>query len=107
MRGKGAGQAGAGREGPVMVEVTVIPRSPRAGVGGLRDGRLVVRVTAAPEKGKANEACIEEVASFLGVPKTCISMVAGAASRKKTLAISCMSAAELDSRINRRGLESV
>lgn len=107
MSRRGTGDAGNGREGPAVLEVTVIPRSPRAGVGGFRNGRLVVRVTAAPEKGKANEACVEEVASFLGVPKTCISVVAGATSRKKTLAISGMSAAELDSRIRRPAGESL
>lgn len=107
MSRRGIGEAGNGLERPAVLEVTVIPRSPRAGVGGFRNGRLVVRVTAAREKGKANEACIEEVASFLGVPKTRISIVAGASSRRKTLAISGMSAGELDSRVHRPARESI
>ena len=46
-------------QGAVRIDVKVIPRSRRAGIDGVRDGRLVVRVTAPPVDGAANDATIE------------------------------------------------
>ena len=44
----------------MTLRVKVIPRSPRSEiVGELADGTLKVRIAAAPERGKANEALIE------------------------------------------------
>ena len=40
----------------VRIDVRVIPRARRAGIDGVRDGRLVVRVTAPPVDGAANDA---------------------------------------------------
>jgi len=40
----------------IVLDVYVIPRAPYDSVEGLRDGRILLRVKAAPEKGKANEA---------------------------------------------------
>lgn len=59
------------------------------GVEGTPDGGQVlkVRVRAAPEGGKANAALIETVSEWLGVPKTSISLKAGATSRIKTLSV--------------------
>ncbi|CAN7510083.1 DUF167 domain-containing protein [Rhizobium sp. LjRoot258] len=48
---------------------------------------LKARVTAVPEKGKANKALIALVAKSLGVAKSSISLASGDTSRKKTLRI--------------------
>lgn len=55
----------------------------------LDDGATVlkVRVTAVPEKGKANAALIKLPAKTLGAPQTAIAMTGGAADRRKTLTI--------------------
>ncbi len=55
----------------------------------LDDGATVlrVRVTAAPEKGKANAALIKLLAKALGAPKSAIAIAGGATDRRKTLAI--------------------
>ena len=53
-------------EGTVL-EVKVRPKAGREGVEGLRDGRLVVSVTEAPEKDKANKALAKVIAEFFGI----------------------------------------
>jgi uncharacterized protein (TIGR00251 family) len=67
----------------VRLEVRVMPRSPRNGVDGVRDGRLVVRVTAPPVDGAANEAVADLVASALDVPRRAVVIAAGASGRNK------------------------
>lgn len=53
------------------------------------DGRehLAARVRAVPDKGKANAALERLVAEWLGVPRTTVSVTAGATQRLKTLRI--------------------
>ena len=46
---------------------------------------LVVRVTAAPEKGKANQAMIKLLAKTWHVPRGNLSVITGAKDRNKTL----------------------
>jgi uncharacterized protein (TIGR00251 family) len=70
-----------------VIEVRVIPRARRNEVGGERDGRLVVRTTAAPVDGRANASVCELVAEHLGVPTRCVEVVSGLRSRNKVLRI--------------------
>ncbi len=74
------------------VAVKVIPKAGRDAIVGTRmdaagGRRLVVRVSAAPEKGKANAAVIALLAKALGVPKSAIAVVAGETAREKRLRI--------------------
>ena len=46
-----------------------------------------MRVTAAPEHGRANEAVIALIAETLAVPKSHVTVTRGAASREKMLEI--------------------
>ncbi len=59
--------------------------TPRAGRESLIDegAHLRVAVTAAPEGGRANEAVRELLARALGVAKTRLTLVRGAAARDK------------------------
>jgi len=50
-------------------------------------GTLRIAVTAPPDKGKANKAVEKLLAKTLGLPKSAVSIVAGMASRKKTIEI--------------------
>lgn len=47
----------------------------------------MVRVSAAPEKGKANAAVAEVVAGALGVPKSAARVIGGRQSRYKVLEV--------------------
>lgn len=53
---------------------------------------LRVRVSAVPDKGKANAAVIALLAKALGVPKSSMAVVSGDTARLKTLEISGPSA---------------
>ena len=55
--------------------------------GAKGEARLAVKVTAAPDKGKANAAIIKLLAKKLGLPKSALSVRAGETSRLKTIHI--------------------
>ena len=72
--------------------VRVTPNAGRDAIEGiaLRDdgtATLRVRVSAVPDKGKANAAVIALLAKALGVPKSSITVTSGETSRMKTLAV--------------------
>lgn len=74
------------------IRVRVTPGASRTHVGGVWSGpeddeRLVVRVTAPPEKGKANKAAVEAISKAFGLPKSAVSVTAGAKDRLKTFAL--------------------
>lgn len=71
----------------LLVAVKALPGARKSEISGLRDGRLVVRVAAQPEKGKANEELVNCLAKALGIRKAEIVLVAGATSRQKTLSV--------------------
>ena len=72
---------------PSELRIRVVPRARRDEVGGERDGRLVVRTTAAPVDDKANDAVVRLVADHLGVPRREVEIVSGHRARDKTLRI--------------------
>ena len=77
----------------VLLDVRVTPKSAAARLAGLHtaaDGMvsLTVKVTAAPDKGKANAAVIGVLAKAFGLPKSALSIAAGETSRRKTVHIS-------------------
>jgi len=86
-------------QGAVRIDVKVIPRSRRAGIDGMRDGRLVVRVTAPPVDGAANDAAIETLAGALDLPRRALRIVAGASSRHKTIEVTSPDAAAIAARL--------
>ena len=51
------------------------------------DGRLSIRVTAAPENGKANAAVLKLLAKALGVPKSRLTILRGQSGRDKVVEI--------------------
>ena len=76
----------------LRVALKVTPKAARAGVTGIEAdaaGRalLKVRVTEAPEGGKANAAVIKLLAKAWKLPKGALTVTAGAKDRRKTLLI--------------------
>jgi uncharacterized protein len=65
----------------------VQPRSRKNEIAGERAGALVVRVTAPPVDGKANEAVRRLIARRLRVPTARVSIVRGESSREKLLEV--------------------
>lgn len=72
--------------------------TPRAGTNSIvepRGGRLQLRVTAAPEDGKANAAACKLVAKAIRVGRTSVNVTSGSTARDKTLTIDGVSAREV------------
>ena len=73
--------------GLARISVRVSPGAREDAVTGWLDDALRVRVRAPAERGKANDAVCRLIASAIGVPPTSVSVVRGAGSRDKQLAI--------------------
>ncbi len=70
-------------EDGIVVPVRVQPGAPADRIGGEHAGRLRVRTTAPPEKGKANESVGRLLAKALGRKARDVELLAGATSRDK------------------------
>lgn len=53
----------------------------------MKDGALVVQVTASPVEGEANRAVIATLAAALGIAKSKIEIVGGGKSKRKVVRI--------------------
>ena len=76
----------------VSIALRVTPRGGRDGIDGieqLSDGRSVlkVRVRAIADGGEANRAILALLAKSLGVSKASVSLLSGASSRLKQIAV--------------------
>jgi hypothetical protein len=68
-------------------------------LGGVQDGQLKVSVTAAPEKGKANQAIIALLARELSLKRSQLELLAGAASPQKRFLVRGVGREELAFRV--------
>lgn len=71
----------------IVVPVLAQPGAKRNGVKGIRQGQLIVAVTQAPEKGKANEAILEVLAEFFQIKRRQITLLTGATNPRKRFVI--------------------
>jgi uncharacterized protein (TIGR00251 family) len=69
------------------LNVKVVPGSSRNQIVGWLGDALKIKVTAPPEKGQANEAVIELLASALGISSKDIEVESGHSSPSKIVAI--------------------
>lgn len=70
-----------------LLSVRVHPSARRVSVEKLGPGDYKVCVTAPPEKGRANTAVLEALASSLGIPVSRLRLVRGTASRIKIVTV--------------------
>ena len=80
----------------ITFDVLVQPRASRPRLGPIHGDRLKVAVTAPPVDGEANAAVIELLARALGVARSSVEVIAGAASRRKTIRITGATRAALE-----------
>jgi uncharacterized protein (TIGR00251 family) len=71
----------------ITFTVRVMPRASASGLGGERAGALVVRVTAPPVDGRANDAVLALLAEAMGVPRGAVRVESGATGRTKVVSI--------------------
>ncbi len=76
----------------------VKPKSPRAGVWRTAEG-ILVRVTAAPVEGAANDAVIKALSAALNVPKSRLAITGGSSSRLKKVTVEGLTDAELATKV--------
>ena len=82
----------------MILDARVTPRASRNTIE--TDGeRLIARVTAAPDDGRANAAVEALLAKRLGVAKRDVAIVSGRKSRNKRIRIDGMSAAAVFERL--------
>jgi uncharacterized protein (TIGR00251 family) len=84
----------------VVIPVRVRAGARRTGLAGVHNGALRVEVTAAPEKGKANQAIITLLSKTLGVAKSHIAILSGETSPQKRVQIAGMKLTEAQQRLN-------
>ena len=76
------------QEGAVVLTIKVIPKASVNEVIAAGDA-IKVKVTAAPEKGKANVALCEILAEAFGVARRNVEVMRGATSTTKQVRITC------------------
>lgn len=73
--------------GRIRLLIKAVPGASKNAFAGIQDGRLRVKIAAAPEDGKANEELRSFLAKALGVPKKEVSLMGGERSRFKTIGL--------------------
>lgn len=81
------------------IAVRIAPRASRDSIGATLGGEVVVRVTAPPMDGKANEAVVRLLAKRMKVGRRSVSIVHGRHSRRKVVEIRGLSEDEVRARL--------
>ena len=71
----------------LRIGIRLVPRADRTSVDGVVGGRLLVRVTAAPVDGSANDALVRLLAAELGLSRRSLRIVTGLRSRDKVVEV--------------------
>ncbi len=82
-----------------ILKVKVVPGSSRNRIDGWLGDSLKIRVTARPEKGRANDAVTALLAETLAIPRQDVKISCGGSSPRKTLKINGLSNSEIRSRM--------
>jgi uncharacterized protein (TIGR00251 family) len=88
--------------GGSVLSVRVIPRAKRTKLDGVRAGAILVRLSAAPVDGAANDALLLLLSKALMVPRRSLQIVSGLKDRDKRIAIQSLSADDVRRRLNVR-----
>jgi len=86
--------------GGVVFTVKVVPGSSRTAVCGLLDEMVKIKVSAAPEKGKANKCLLDFLAKQLGVKKNAVKIVSGKSNPVKSVQVLGISVEQLLNKLN-------
>jgi uncharacterized protein (TIGR00251 family) len=87
-------------DGGIVLTVKVVPGSSRTAVCGLLDDMVKIKVSAAPEKGKANKCLLDFLAKQLGLKKKAVDIVSGKTSAVKGVRVVGISAEQLSNKLN-------
>ncbi len=79
----------------VILSVKAKPRSSRAGLDGIFDGAVRVRIRSAPVDGKANKELIETLADAFDLPKSSVVFISGETSKTKRILLKGLTAPQV------------
>ncbi|MFA5052110.1 MAG: DUF167 domain-containing protein [Patescibacteria group bacterium] len=65
------------KDGGTVIQIKVISGARQSGAVGVQGDYLKIKISARPEKGKANEALVDFLSERLDVPPTAIRIVRG------------------------------
>jgi uncharacterized protein (TIGR00251 family) len=88
-------------EPTTRLRLRVSPGAQRTELAGRHGDAWKVRVSAAPERGRANAAVVGLLARRLGVPRGAVSVVSGHAARDKVVELRGLGRAEAERRLER------
>ena len=77
----------------------VSPGARRSGIVGRHGDAWKVRVTAAPENGRANDAVVRLLADALSVPRESVTLVSGHTGRDKIVLLDGVGPAQIERRL--------
>lgn len=83
----------------VLLPVQAVPRSSRTQIDTTVAGALRVRLAAPPVDGAANKLLVEVIATWLGVPKRNVELIAGQRGKRKTVLVRGVNAADVAARL--------
>lgn len=83
----------------LLLYLKVIPKSSRQEIVGMINDRLKIKITTAPEAGKANKEVIALLSDRLGISKSAVSIVQGETTPLKTVKLVGISKADFVAKI--------
>lgn len=83
----------------IQIKIKVIPKASTSCIKGWKNGELVVRLAAVPEKGEANEELIRYLAATLGLARSNLQLVQGAKSCHKRICIKSLSIDDIQKKL--------
>jgi uncharacterized protein len=85
---------------PTRLRLRVSPGATRPGVVGRHGEAWKVRVAAAPEGGRANDAVVRLLADTLAVPRDAVTLVSGHSGRDKIVELAGIGPAQIERRLS-------
>lgn len=79
------------KDGAVLFDVRVVPRSSKSEIVGLHDDTLKIKLSSPPVDGAANAELIKLLAKSFGVAKSDVEIVNGETSKNKRIKIANLS----------------
>jgi uncharacterized protein (TIGR00251 family) len=84
----------------IYLSIKASPMASKSSLNGIQDGRLKVKIAAAPEDNKANEELRSFLAKLLGCPKKEVVLTAGEKSRLKTVSLPLYLGGKLEEKVS-------
>jgi len=73
--------------GTIRLEIKAVPGASKTELTGIKDGRLRIRIAAAPEDGKANAELLNFLSRIFDCPRRDLRILSGEKSRLKTIVL--------------------